>query len=43
LEGNFGIGLKEGREGTHFEDHIGAKEVLEILREALTEIKGFIF
>jgi hypothetical protein len=43
LEENFGIGLKEGIEGTQFEDHIGEDDVLETLSLAPTEIKGLIF
>jgi hypothetical protein len=43
LEGNFGKGLKDGREGTQFVVHIEAVEVLETVRQALVEIKGFIF
>jgi hypothetical protein len=43
LEGNFGRGLKDGREGTQFDVHIEAVEVLETKRQALAEIKGLIF
>ena len=42
LEGIFGIGLKEGRDGTQFVDHIEDEEILETLRQASMEIKGFI-
>jgi hypothetical protein len=43
LEGNFGKGPKEGREGTQFVVHIEAVEVLETVRQAPVEIKGLIF
>ena len=32
LEGNFGLGLKEGMEGTQFEDQIEEDDVLETFR-----------
>jgi hypothetical protein len=43
LGGNFGKGLKEGREGTQFLDHIEAVEFLETIRQAPAEMKGLIF
>jgi hypothetical protein len=43
LRGNFGPGLKEGIEGTQFEDQIGAAEFLETLRQASTKRNGLIF
>jgi hypothetical protein len=42
LEGNFDLGLKKGRDGTQFVDHIEDEEILETLRQAPAEIKGFI-
>jgi hypothetical protein len=43
LDGNFGKGLKEGREGTQFVDHIEVVEFLETVRQAPAEMKGLIF
>jgi hypothetical protein len=43
LDGNFGKGLKEGREGTQFVDHIEVVEFMETVRQAPAEMKGLIF
>jgi hypothetical protein len=43
LKENFGLGLKEGIEGTQFEDQIGDDEVLETLRQAPANINCLIF
>jgi hypothetical protein len=42
LEGVFGLGLEEGRDGTQFVDQIEDEENLETLRQAPTLIIGFI-
>jgi hypothetical protein len=42
LEGNFGIGLKEGRDETQFVDHIEDEEILETFRQTPVEINGLI-
>jgi hypothetical protein len=43
LEGNFGKGLKDGREWTQFVVHIEAVEVLETIRQAQHRLKALFF